>query len=45
MQSEREEERYAKKMGFKLGKDAMRLKLDILLWARDQETGFPVAAW
>ena len=45
MQSGREgtlEERYAIKFCFKLGKNAMRWKLDLLLWPRDQETEFPV---
>ena len=44
MQSGREEERYAIKFYFKLGKNAMRCKLDLLLWPRDQETEFPVEA-
>ena len=40
------EERYAIKFCFKLGKNAMRWKLDLLLWPRDQETEFPVeASW
>ena len=39
------EERYAIKFCFKLGKNAMRWKLDLLLWDRDQETEFPVEAW
>ena len=38
------EERYAIKCCFKLGKNAMRWKLDLLLWPRDQETEFPVEA-
>ena len=38
------EERYATKYCFKLGKNAMRWKLDLLLWPRDQETEFPVEA-
>ena len=38
------EERYAIKFCFKLGKNAMWLKLDLLLWPRDQETEFPVEA-
>ena len=38
------EERYAIKFCFKLGKNAMQWKLDLLLWPRDQETEFPVAA-
>ena len=37
-------ERYAIKFCFKLGKNAMRWKLDLLLWSRDQETEFPVEA-
>ena len=36
------EERYAIKFCFKLGKNAMRWKLDLLLWPRDQGTEFPV---
>ena len=47
MQSGREdtlEERYAIKLCFKLGKNAMRWELDLLLWPRDQETEFPVEA-
>ena len=44
MQSGREEERYAIKFCFKFGKNAMRWKLDLLLWPRDQETEFPVEA-
>ena len=44
MQSGREEERYAIKFCFKLGKNAMRWRLDLLLWHRDQETEFPVEA-
>ena len=36
------EERYALKFWFKLGKNAMRWKLDQLLWPRDKETRFPV---
>ena len=45
MQSGREdilEKRYAIKFGFKLRKNAMRWKLDLLLWPIDQETEFPV---
>ena len=42
MQTGREEERYAIKLCFKLGKNAMRWKLDLLLWLRDQEIEFPV---
>ena len=38
------EERYAIKFCFKLGKNAMQWKLDLLLWPRDQETEFPVEA-
>ena len=38
------EKRYAIKFCFKLGKNAMRWKLDLLLWTRDQETEFPVEA-
>ena len=38
------EERYAIKFCFKLGKNAMRWKLDLLLWPRDQEIEFPVEA-
>ena len=38
------EEGYAIKFSFKLGKNAMRWKLDLLLWPRDQETEFPVEA-
>ena len=38
------EERYAIKFCFKLRKNAMRWKLDLLLWPRDQETVFPVEA-
>ena len=48
MQSGREdtlEERYAIKFCFKLEKNAMRWKLDLLLWPRDQETEFPVKAY
>ena len=47
MQSGREdtlEEWYARKFCFKLGKNAMWWKLDLLLWPRDQETEFPVEA-
>ena len=40
MQSGREEKRSAIKFCFKLGKNAMRWKLDLLLWPRDQETEF-----
>ena len=36
------EERYAIKICFKLGKNAMRRKLDLLLWPRGQETEYPV---
>ena len=38
------EERYAIKFCFKLGKNAMRWHLDLLLWLWDQETEFPVEA-
>ena len=38
------EERYAIKFCFKLGKNAMWWKLDLLLWPRDQEIEFPVEA-
>ena len=38
------EERYAIKFCFKLGKNAMQWKLDLLLWPRDQETEFSVEA-
>ena len=38
------EERYAIKFSFKLGKNAIRWKLDLLLWPRDQETEFPEEA-
>ena len=44
MQSGRMEERYAIKLCFKLGKNAMRWMLNLLLWSRDQETEFPVEA-
>ena len=37
-------ERYAIRFCFKLRKNAMRWKLDQLLWPRDQETAFPVEA-
>ena len=37
-------ERYAIKFCFKLGKNAMLWKLDLVLWPRDQETEFPVEA-
>ena len=46
MQSDTLEEQYAIKFCFKLGKNAMRWKLDVLLWPRDQETEFPgEACW
>ena len=46
MQSGREEERYAIKFCFKLGKNALQWKLNLLLWLRDQETEFPgEACW
>ena len=38
-------ERYAIKFCFKLGKNAMQWKLDLLIWPRDQETEFPVEAY
>ena len=38
------EERYAMKFYFQLGKNAIRWKLDLLLWPRDQEIEFPVEA-
>ena len=38
------EERHVIKLCFKLGKNAMRWKLDLLLWPRDQETEFLVEA-
>ena len=38
------EEQCAIKIYFKLGKNAMWWKLDLLLWPRDQETEFPVEA-
>ena len=38
------EERYEIKFCFKLGKNALRWKLDLLLWPRDQETEFSVEA-
>ena len=38
MQYDTFEERYAIKFCFKLGKNAMRWKLDLLLWPRDQKT-------
>ena len=44
MQSGPHEEQYAIKFCFKLGKNAMRWKLDLQLWPRDQETEFPVEA-
>ena len=44
MQSGREEERYAIKFCFKLRKNAMRWKLDLLLWPKNQVTVFPVEA-
>ena len=44
MQSGRKEERHAIKFCFKLGKNAMRWKLDHLQWPWDQETEFPVEA-
>ena len=44
MLSGREVERYAIKFCFKLGRNAMRWKLYLLLWHRDQKTEFPVEA-
>ena len=47
MQSRHEEtleEPYAIKLCFKLGKNAMQWKLDLVLWLRDQETEFPGGA-
>ena len=44
MQSGCEKERHAIKFCFKIGKNAMRWKLDLLLWPRDQKTEFPVKA-
>ena len=44
MQSDTLEKRYAIKFCFKLGKNAIRWNLDLLLWPRDQETEFPVEA-
>ena len=44
MQSGREEERYAIKFCFKLGKKAMQWKLDLLQWSKDQEIELPVEA-
>ena len=38
-------ERYAINFCFKLGKNTIRWKLDLLLWPRDQETEFPVEAF
>ena len=38
------EERYVIKFCFKLGKNAMQGKLDLLLWPREQDTEFPVEA-
>ena len=38
------EKRYEIKFCFKLGKNAMRWKLDLLLWPSDHETEFPVKA-
>ena len=45
MQSGREEERYAIKFCFKLRKNTMRWKMDLLLWPRDQEIEFPVETY
>ena len=36
------EERYAIKFCFKLGKNVIQWKLDLVLWSRDTETKFPV---
>ena len=36
------EEQYAIRFCFKLGKNAMQWKLDLLLWPRDKETELPV---
>ena len=44
MQSDTLEERYAIEFCFKLWKNAMRWKLDLLLWARDQQKKFQVEA-
>ena len=47
MESERQdtlEERCAIKFYFKLGKNAIQWKLDLLLWSREQETEFLVEA-
>ena len=44
MQSGREEERYAIKFCFKLGKNAIRWTLDLLLRLKDRETEFPMEA-
>ena len=44
MQSDTLEEQYAIKFCLKLGKNAMRWKLDLLLWPRNQKTEFPVEA-
>ena len=44
MQSGREEEWYAIKFCFKLGKNAVWWKLDLLLRSTDQQTEFPVEA-
>ena len=44
MQSDILKEKYAIKFRLKLGKNAMRWKLDLLLWPRDLETEFPVEA-
>ena len=46
MQSDTLEEWYIINFCFKLGKNPMRWKLDLLLWPRNQETEFPVeASW
>ena len=44
MQSDTLKERYAIKFYSKLGKSAIRWKLDLLLWPIDQKTEFPVEA-
>ena len=44
MESDPLEERYAIKLCFKFGKNAMPWKLDLMPWPKDQETEFPVEA-
>ena len=44
MQFGHEEERYTIKFCFKLGKNAIWWKLDLLLWLRNQKIEFPVEA-